>query len=138
MKKQKIILTISVLLTFQAISQTSSDSITCIPNSQLKKAINLIERGKVMEQELALTKKNVSLLETNLATKDRIISEYAKKDTISANIINGYKLAVTNYQKSLANAEAQFQIQRMKLFRQKLKKWGTLAIGFGAGFLLFH
>jgi hypothetical protein len=73
-----------------------------------------------------------------LATKDRIISEYAKKDTISANIINGYKLAVTNYQKSLANAEAQFQIQRMKLFRQKLKKWGTLAIGFGAGFLLFH
>ncbi len=91
-----------------------------------------------MEEELTATKKNVTLLETNLATKDRIISEYAKKDTISSNVIQGYKMAVTNYQKSLANAEAQFQIQKIRLFRQKLKKWATLAIGFGAGFLIFH
>lgn len=121
----------------QGISQTS-DSVTCIPNSQLKKAINLIERGKVLEEELVYTKKTLSVLEANAATKDRLILEYAKKDTLSANVIMGYKGAVENYKKSLANAETQYQIQKIQIFRHKLKKWAALAIGFGAGFLVFH
>ena len=91
-----------------------------------------------MEQELITINKTVSALEANNATKDKIISEYSKKDTISYNVIQGYKLAVSNYQRSLANAEAQFQIQKIQIFRHKLKKWATLAIGFGAGFLIFN
>ena len=41
MKKLVITLIILVLWTSKGISQNSNDSVTCIPNNQLRKAINL-------------------------------------------------------------------------------------------------
>ena len=137
MKKQGIILITLVLLTFQSISQTY-DSVTCIPNGQLKKAINLIERGKVAEEELGITKDKNAILSKVVIVKDSIITVYQKKDTINALMQDGYRSAVKNLQTSLANAEAKYHIQNVRLLRQKIKKWGSFVVGIGVGFLIFH
>lgn len=129
---------ISLLLTFNAISQTAStDSVTCIPNLQLRKAINLIEVGKVHKQELDASVLKIGKLENLLLTKDGIIAEYKKKDSYNDSMIVAYKGIMQNYQKSMANNEVSFSIQSMKLRREKFKKWGTLVLGVATGYLIF-
>jgi len=123
-------LLISVLLTFKGISQiASNDSITCLPNTQLKKAINLIEQGKVVKQELDATKSKVIVLDSLILIKDKIIVEQNKKNIYSESVILGYKSVVENLQKSISNSELAFDLQKKKYKREKFKKWGTLAVG---------
>jgi hypothetical protein len=136
MKKQIVILIITHLLIFKGISQTS-DSVTCIPNSQLKLAINKIEEGKVMKQELTLINTKVSFLEKSNSTKDVLIKQYEQKDSLN-NLINlGLRDAIKNLNTSIANNELKYSAQAIKLKRQKLRKWGTLILGFGIGYLAF-
>jgi hypothetical protein len=119
----------------RGISQTS-DSVTCIPNSQLKKAINLIERGKVVEEELTISNKKILLLEQTNKNKDIIISEYSSKDSICQKTISGYKAMVVNLESSLYNAKSINTIDKIRNRRQKLKKWYSLIIGVGIGYLI--
>lgn len=135
MKKQISIAAIIVLLTLRGISQTS-DSVTCIPNAQLKKAINLIEKGKVLEEELKLNKDKISILNQSVSNKDLIIAEYSRKDAIYQNTISGYKQVVSNLETSLSNAKAINTIEKVKNRRQKLKKWYSLVIGVAIGFVI--
>jgi hypothetical protein len=119
----------------RGISQTS-DSVTCIPNSQLKKAINLIERGKVVEEELTISNKKILLLDQSNKNKDLIISEYSSKDSICQKTIGGYKAMVLNLESSLSNAKSINTIDKIRNRRQKLKKWYSLIIGVGIGYLI--
>ena len=137
MKKQIIILLISHLLIFKGISQTSNDSITCIPNSQLKLAINKIEEGKVLKQELQLSKSSIVYLENSNITKDDIIKQYEKKDSLNSLIISGYKESINNLNSRINNSDFKYVLQSVKLKRQKFKKWGTLILGIGIGYLAF-
>lgn len=126
-----------ILLQLDSISQTSKDSaLIPIPAYQLKKAINLIERGKVTEQELSLNLEKVSLLNESIKKKDLIIAEYSTKDTISQKAMYGYKTMVDNLEKSLLNAKTINTIDKIKNRKQKLKKWYSLIIGFGIGYLI--
>jgi len=119
----------------RGISQTS-DSVTCIPNSQLKKAINLIERGKVVEEELTISNKKILLLDQSNKKKDLIISEYSSNDSICQKTIGGYKAMVLNLESSLSNAKSINTIDKIRNRRQKLKKWYSLIIGVGIGYLI--
>lgn len=130
-------LLITLLLTYRGISQTASDSVTCIPNSQLKKAISLIELGKVHKEELDANNIKIGKLESLILTKDGIIGEYKKKDSYNDSLIVAYKGIVQNYQKTISNSEEAFSLQTKKLRREKLKKWGTLVLGVATGFLIF-
>lgn len=130
-------LLITLLLTYRGISQTASDSVTCIPNSQLKKAISLIELGKVHKEELDASNIKIGKLESLILTKDGIIGEYKKKDSYNDSLIVAYKGIVQNYQKTISNSEEAFSLQTKKLRREKLKKWGTLVLGVATGFLIF-
>lgn len=126
-----------ILLQLSSISQTSKDSVLIpIPSFQLKKAINLIERGKVAEQELNLSNQKILLLDESLKKKDLIISEYSTKDSLSQKAIYGYKTMVDNLEKSLANHKAITTIDKIKNRKQKLKKWYSLIIGVGIGYLI--
>lgn len=126
-----------ILLQSSSISQTSKDSaLIPIPAYQLKKAINLIEKGKVVEQELNLSNQKILLMDESLKKKDLIISEYSTKDTISQKAIYGYKKMVDNLEVSLANAKAINTIDKIKNRKQKLKKWYSLIIGVGIGYLI--
>jgi hypothetical protein len=124
----------------KGISQTAStsDSITCIPTAQLKKAINIIEHAKVMKEELGITKHKILVMDSLLITKDNKIIEYKIKDSVNTKIIGSYKDIVSNMNKSLANADLSFALVNLKLGREKMKKWGTLVLGVGVGFLIFH
>ena len=67
-------------MTSKGISQNSNDSVTCIPNNQLRKAINLIEKGKVAQEELDSTKQLVVYLNNRIEKKDSILMLYGQRD----------------------------------------------------------
>jgi len=124
-------------LSYKGISQIASDS-TKIPNWQLKRAINVIENGKVAKQELFLTKDKVKLQDSLLILKDSTINVYATKDTIYNNSIVAYKRALKNLQQSLNNSEAIVNLQNITIRKEKYKKWITFIAGIGGGYLIFH
>ena len=124
----------------KGISQTAStsDSLTTIPTAQLKKAINIIENAKVMKEELSITKHKILVMDSLLITKDNKIVEYKTKDTLNNKIIGSYKEIVLNLNKNLLNSELSYGLINMKLSGEKRKKWATLVLGVGVGFLIFH
>jgi hypothetical protein len=124
----------------KGISQTAStsDSLTTIPTAQLKKAINIIENAKVMKEELGITKHKILVMDSLLITKDNKIVEYKTKDTLNNKIIGSYKEIVLNLNKNLLNSELSYGLINMKLSGEKRKKWATLVLGVGVGFLIFH
>ena len=68
--------------------------------------------------------------------KDLVIAEYSTKDSISQRVISSYKSMVVNLESSLANAKSINTIDKIQNRKQKLKKWYTLVIGVGIGFLI--
>jgi hypothetical protein len=63
----------------KGISQTASTSdstFVSIPAYQLKKAINIIEKSKVTQKELDLTKEKVINLDKIIIGKDYVIKEH--------------------------------------------------------------
>jgi hypothetical protein len=123
---------------FKGISQTASDSITCIPTIQLKKAINIIENGKIVKQELELNKHKVIVLDSMLVSKELIIEQYQDKDRFNKNVFNNYRETILNLNKKVANQQVANTIANLRLAKQKAKKWATFVIGIGVGFLIFH
>ena len=115
-------LLITLLTAYQGISQTSSDSVTCLPNAQLKKAINLLEKGKVVEEELVATKELLKNSETRLSLKDSIIGKYQLSE-------KEYKSLVTNFENNL-------KLSKKIARRQKLSKYIVGILGVSIGYLI--
>jgi hypothetical protein len=136
MKKLIITLTILMLWTSKGISQNSSDSVTSIPNHQLRKAINLIENGKIVKQELELVKERSVVLEYRISTKDSIISHYVKKEENWNKIDANYKQQLSNYDNYAKNTQRIFEEQRKQIRGLKLKKWIGILAGFGVGYVI--
>ena len=134
--KKPILTLITILLTVSvAISQTSSDT-TCLPNSQLKKAINLIERGKVAEEELVHTKKLVTVLENKVTVKDSVITKlFAEKD-IYSNLVRNYEQELSNDKNIIKNLEKSITLEKRISRKQKLSKWIVGVAGIGLGLLI--
>jgi hypothetical protein len=122
--------------TSKGISQNSSDSTTCIPNSQLRKAINLIENGKVLKNELELSNERTVLLEYRISTKDSIISQYIYKEDNWKKIDANYKSQIYNYKEYGKNTQKIFEEQRKQIRGLKFKKWVGILAGFGIGYVI--
>jgi hypothetical protein len=90
-----------------------------------------------MKQELTLINTKVSFLEKSNSTKDVLIKQYEQKDSLNNLINSGLRDAIKNLNTSIANNELKYSAQAIKLKRQKLRKWGTLILGFGIGYLAF-
>jgi hypothetical protein len=138
MKKLKILFVITILTAFRGISQTSNDSVTCLPNSQLKAAIVKIEQGKILKQELDLTNEKVSLLEGRIVLKDSVITFLKEKDALHNKMMWSYEASIDNYKKIIDNLDQKYKLQRSIARRQKLAKWGTFIAGLGGGYLIFR
>lgn len=90
-----------LLLTFNGISQTNiKDSVTCLPNIVLRKAIKDIEAGKITAEKLAATEKMVSFISQRLSVKDSIINLYQKKESVWTSIDSSYKKTISNFERS--------------------------------------
>ena len=136
MKKLVITLMILVLMTSKGISQNSNDSVTCIPNYQLRKAINLIEQGKVAQEELDSTKQLVVYLNKRINTKDSILLRYGQKDQYWKKIDGVKKEKIGNLNQVIDNQNKVIGIQSRSIRRGKLGKVAMLMLGLGTGFLI--
>ena len=125
-----------VVWTSKGISQNSNDSVTCIPNSQLRRAITIIENGKVVKQELELTKERSVWLEYRISTKDSIISQYQQKEDNWKKIDANYKSRISNYQQYTKNTQSIFEEQRKQIRGLKFKKWLGIFAGLGIGYVI--
>jgi len=122
-----------VLTNLKGISQTASDSTTAIPNYQLRKAINLIEKGKLVQQELDLTKEKVSLLDERIVKKDSIIYNFRLKEVGWNKIFKNYQQESKNCREYQTNTQAIFEKQELSVKRNKRYKWVILALGLWLG-----
>lgn len=129
---------ITILIAFHGISQNSNDSITCLPNSQLKTAIVKIEQGKLYKQELDLTNEKVKYLENRILMKDSVITFLKEKDSLHNKMTWIYEASIDNYKKIIDNIQEKYKLQRSISRRQKLAKWGTFLAGLGGGYLIFR
>jgi len=125
-----------VLTNLKGISQTASDSTTAIPNYQLRKAINLIEKGKLVQQELDLTKEKVSLLDERIVKKDSIIYNFRLKEVGWNKIFKNYQQESKNCREYQTNTQTIFEKQELTIKRSKKIKYLFLAIGLGLGLYL--
>ncbi len=125
-----------VLMTSKGISQNSNDSVTCIPNYQLRKAINLIEQGKVAQEELDSTKQLVVYLNKRINTKDSILLRYGQKDQYWKKIDGVNKEKISNLNQVIDNQNKVIGIQSRSIRRGKIGKVAMLMLGLGTGFLI--
>jgi hypothetical protein len=136
MKKQITTLLIILLTAYQGISQNSSDSVTCIPNSQLKKAINLIEKGKVVEEELNVTKELLKNSESRLSIKDSIIGKYQLSEKQYKSLVANFEQNLNNDKRIIYNLETQIKLSKKIARRQKLSKYIVGILGVSIGYLI--
>jgi hypothetical protein len=119
----------------KGISQNSNDSSTLIPNSQLRLAINLIEKGKITQEELDSTKVLVDYLNKRIIKKDSILFKYGEKDLYWKKIDNVNKEKITNLNTVVENQNSIISIQARTIKKQK--KLGIVKLLFGAVLTLF-
>ena len=129
-------LLITLLTAYQGISQTSSDSVTCLPNAQLKKAINLIEKGKVVEEELVATKELLKNSETRLSLKDSIIGKYQLSEKEYKSLVTNFENNLNNDKRIIYNLETQIKLYKKISRRQKLSKYILGILGESIGYLI--
>lgn len=129
-------LLITLLTAYQGISQTSSDSVTCIPNAQLKKAINLIEKGKVVEEELVATKELLKNSESRLSIKDSIIGKYQLSENQYKALVANFEQNIKNDSRIIYNLNTQIKLSKKIARRQKFSKYIVGILGVGIGYLI--
>ena len=137
MKKLITILTVLILISLKGISQTSNDDTTiCIPKIEIQRAINIIETGKVANQELQIIKLKITELENLIINKDSIISKLNIKIQDYKSIVTKQSLAEHNNNIIINNQYKVQEIINTKLKKQKSAKWVTLVLGVTLGFLI--
>ena len=125
-----------MLIASQGISQSSNDSLVCIPQTQLKKAIVAIERGKVTQEELTLTQQKLELSDKRIFLKDSVITELKKKNDLNLGIISSYESTIQNNNKQIGNLQQINTIQKKQTRREKYKKWIVGFLGISLGYLI--
>lgn len=124
-----------VAMTSRGISQTL-DSVTCIPNSQLRIAINLIEKGKITQDELDSTKQLVTFLNKRIEKKDSILIRYGQKDLYWKKIDSVNKEKIGNLSTIIDNDKKIYTIQEQTIKKQKRLGLVKLGLGVAIGFFI--
>jgi len=135
MKRLIITLLTTILIASEGISQTSTDT-TCLPNTQLKKVINRIEACKVIEEELTLSKQQLSLATERINLKDSTISKFQVQGANYERLIENYKKTETTFRAVVDTQEKQIVLQKKLIRRKGFSKWILGALGIGLGYFI--
>jgi hypothetical protein len=119
----------------ESISQTSKDTI-CLPIEQVKKAINTIERGKVLDEELSLTKNKLQIKDSIIILKDSIISQFLYRESNYKSLIENYQSNINNDGKMINNLQTAINLSKKISRRQAVSKWIVGILGLSIGFLI--
>lgn len=133
------VLITSVLMSLNSFSQTSPDSVTCLPNSDLRAAAKLIAKGAIDSVELNIQRSNNKLLEQRLLIKEDIITQYKLKDNTYQDIMSNFKResVVLLDQVALSNREVMRLQKKVKKQKAVTIIVGILGIlGTGSALLL--
>jgi len=122
-------------MAFAGISQTSDTSLP-IPVTKLRKAVFLIEQGKLCESENALLYKVIDNLETKIVTKDSIITIYKKNEADYKTVIRYYQDMNKNGEEVIKNLDENLGIYQKLIKRQKFNKYLYVFVGLGIGFFI--
>lgn len=115
-----------ILLTLSGISQTTTqnnDSVTCLPNYQLREAIKDIERGKLYKQEIDFMKQAAKIQDERIKNFQTIIAEMKQKSLLQDKAISLLEANNALYQKSLSNKDEIIKRYRRKAAWNKAAKW---------------
>lgn len=102
------------------LSQTSKDS-TIIPDSQLRLALQLVEKGKQCEVELSLQKEKNSLLVEQVSNKNEQIASYKKSMQTNIDLIKTYEETNKNLSLQKMVSDATVKSLQSELKRTKIK-----------------
>lgn len=120
----------SISVTCQSSPTTNTDA-TLIPNTWLKNAAKLIEKGRLDAERVALLRQINDTLNSRINGLFSVIKLMSEKDTAQARIMESYRAEIKNLeeQKKLLNDEMKRQ---NKLYRRQ--KFKTIFAGVaGAG-----
>jgi len=130
-------LILGVAIHFGGISQTSNnDSVTCVPNAQLRSAVNQIEQGRVAVVENGLLKAKVAEMTALDQNRLRVIHTYQQQN---ANLMQQNDLnekVIDSQGKMLANDDATIKQLQKKNRKQSFIKWIYVAAGVGLALLI--
>ena len=121
-----IVLIILAHLTLSGISQTASDSITCLPNSKLRKAIRKIEDCKILKEELVATKGTISILQNRIELRDNLIKSYMVKDSLYEKRLFNMQSIILLKDNEISNYKRIEAIQNIKLKLSKINLINSL------------
>jgi hypothetical protein len=130
-------LIVFLLLTLKSISQENLaviDSVTCLPNNQLRAAIKKIENAKIIEQENAgLKMQNATLLQ-RIDGKDKRIANFEERE--KQHLFVRAQDSITISQQRVIIVAKDGQIVTYKRKWKAAKGWGWVKAGGGAGLAL--
>ena len=130
---------ILLLTTFAGTSQIiNKDTITCLPNSQLRSVIKEIEKSKIIKEELDFTKTSVSILQNRIKIKDSVIGIYIIKDSLYEKRNLNSELAIQNLNKQIENHKQIDSVYKNIVRKQKIVNMiGGAVAGFVLGLVTF-
>jgi hypothetical protein len=123
-------------MTLKSISQTFKDTLVSIPKSKLQKAISIIERSKVTEEELNSYKSMVALYEQRVIKFDSIYKTFRDKEENFNRIFHNQEQRNLNDNIIISNLTTNVSMKDSQLRKQKKSKWVYLSIGAILGFLI--
>lgn len=115
------ILTVLICSSITTTSQTIIDSCTCIPNKDLIKGAQMIEKGKLDAALLQQANSKIEFLNERIATKEAEIRQYQLDTVTNAAIIQTYKDEVQNLKEQRDIAVKSVKDLDKALRRQKRK-----------------
>ena len=119
----RILTAIFILLISLSASAQTKDSVTCIPNAQLRQAVRMYESYKILKIADSLKDLKITLLTAQASNRDSVVSLYIQADSNSQRLLffksqqldfanQKYKLEV----KYAAVVEKAYKKERLKLF----------------------
>lgn len=77
------------------LSDTLTDSTTSIPNSQLRKAVILIEQGRIDARTILTQDSVIKILQVQITAKQNQLNAYLKREITYKTLIDKYKQSET-------------------------------------------
>ena len=118
------------------ISQIYEDS-TKVANKQLLKAITLIEKGKIDEQQIELDKELINKMDMAISNKDSIIKLQFSRIQNTDLIVSNLKTSVVTWETISRNYQANYKSQLKITRRTKAKAYIFLVVGFALSYVIY-
>ena len=130
----------SIKLTAQDTAKHSpADSVTCIPNSQLRQAARINEQHKILLKADSLKDIKITLLQGQINNRDSAMFLHLKIDS-NNNELLAYRTRQLDLSNQKYKVEVDFAAEVQKAYnKQRLLKFTVGGIGIGvSGFLLYE